>query len=161
MPDGMTHVLRAAHDTQNTIAVSLQMMATEHHADAEIAHVAADLLHWTRETIAQLAELAARQGIPLDRAADEPGLFQQMRASMASKAKGPVAALLLLENLRRLYLTASDASLALELLAQFAQAQRHTEMLELSTQRHPHTLRVMKWANTMIKTIAPQVLTNA
>ena len=158
MADGLLHVLRSAHNTQNTLAVSLSMMATEHAADAEVHHVVVDLLGWTRDSVQQIAELAARQGVLLDEDADEPGLFQKARASVASKARGTAASMLLLENLRRLYLAASDASLSWELLAQYAQAKRLPEILQLTTSRHPYTLRAMKWANTTLKALAPQAL---
>ena len=45
-----------------------------------------------------------------------------------------------------------------ELLGQGAQAARDTELLALTQRCHPQTLRQMRWANAMLKTLSPQVL---
>jgi hypothetical protein len=44
------------------------------------------------------------------------------------------------------------------MLAQVAQAKHERELLALSQECHPQTLRQIRWANTMIKTLSPQVL---
>ena len=64
------------------------------------------------------------------------------------------------EKLREIYLLASTASLAWEMLAQHAQAKHETDILDLSSECHPRTLRTIRWANTMIKTLSAQVLTS-
>jgi hypothetical protein len=38
------------------------------------------------------------------------------------------------------------------------QARREADLLELTGRCHPQTLRQIRWANTMIKTISPQTL---
>jgi hypothetical protein len=65
---------------------------------------------------------------------------------------------LLLEDLREIYLMASEVSLSWELLAQLAQAGKYPELLELSGTCHPKTLRQVRWADTMLKTLSPEVL---
>jgi hypothetical protein len=55
-------------------------------------------------------------------------------------------------------LRAAENSLAWEMLAQIAQAKRATELVELSARCHPQTLRQVRWANTMLKTLSPQTL---
>jgi hypothetical protein len=46
------------------------------------------------------------------------------------------------------------------MLAQVAQATKDDELLGLASSCHPATLRQMRWTNTMIKVLAPQVLTS-
>jgi hypothetical protein len=53
-----------------------------------------------------------------------------------------------------------DRSAAWEMLAQAAQAAKNTELLELTSDCHPETLRQVRWANTMIKNLSPQILTS-
>jgi hypothetical protein len=53
---------------------------------------------------------------------------------------------------------ASNTGNHAELRAQGAQAVRDTGLVTLSQRCHPHTLRQMKWANAMLKTLSPQVL---
>ncbi|MFD9633736.1 molybdopterin-dependent oxidoreductase [Streptomyces violascens] len=60
----------------------------------------------------------------------------------------------------RLYLAASENSLHWEMLAQLAQATKDDRLLELVSACHPQTLRQIRWANTMIKTLSPQALTS-
>jgi hypothetical protein len=43
---------------------------------------------------------------------------------------------------------------------QAAQASRDTGLLELVSGCHPRTLRQLRWANTMVKTQSPQILTS-
>ena len=70
----------------------------------------------------------------------------------------PEPGLLLLADLRRLHRKAAGVSLDWELLAQGAQATKNTGLLELAERCHPETLRQLKWANAMLKTLSPQVL---
>jgi hypothetical protein len=72
----------------------------------------------------------------------------------------PEPGLVLLEDLRDLYLIASETSLAWEMLAQHAQAGHEKDILELASRCHPQTLRQIRWSNTMLKTLSPQVLTS-
>jgi hypothetical protein len=61
--------------------------------------------------------------------------------------------------LRRVHRTAAGASLDWELLAQAAQAAKDSDLLALTEQCHPQTLRQMRWANAMLKELSPQALT--
>lgn len=42
---------------------------------------------------------------------------------------------------------------------QAAQALRDERLLDLASSCHPRTLRQLRWTNTMIKVLAPQLLT--
>jgi hypothetical protein len=65
-----------------------------------------------------------------------------------------------LRDLRDLHLAAAQNSLYWEMLAQAAQATRDDGLLDLSSACHPQTLRQMRWTNTMIKIVSPQVLSS-
>jgi hypothetical protein len=68
------------------------------------------------------------------------------------------AGLLLLSDLREIYIKASGVSLDWEMLAQAAQGIRHTDLLEVTKRCHPETLRQAKWANAKLKESSTQVL---
>lgn len=68
--------------------------------------------------------------------------------------------LLLLEDLCCLHLAAARNSLHWEMLARTAQAIRDEKLLALVSSCHPQTLRQMRWTNTMIKNLCPQILTS-
>jgi hypothetical protein len=70
----------------------------------------------------------------------------------------PETGLLLLRDLRKLYVLASDASINWVILGQGAQAAKDRELLQVTKECHPDTLRALKWTNTKIKETSPQVL---
>lgn len=70
----------------------------------------------------------------------------------------PESGLLLLHDLRKLYMLASEASINWVILGQGAQAAKDRELLQATKECHPDTLRALKWTNTKIKETSPQVL---
>ena len=72
----------------------------------------------------------------------------------------PNPGLLLLRDLRDLHLAATENSLSWEMLAQVAQPAGDAELLDLPAACHPRTLRQLRWTNTMIKNLSPQILTS-
>ena len=158
---GLHYALRRLHHDESRLATELRDIADRHRADHEIHHVAHDLAGWSDTHLAQVAAVAAGHGLDLDPQADQPGPVRQLGQTLSSLVgRRPESGLLLLEDLRTAYLMASEASLSWELLAQLAQAGKHAELLELSSICHPKTLRQIRWANTMLKTLSPQVLTS-
>ncbi|MGW6335808.1 hypothetical protein [Nocardia rhamnosiphila] len=59
---------------------------------------------------------------------------------------------------RSLHRVAAGVSLEWELLARGAQTTRDADLLELAERCHPWTLRQKRWANSMLKILAPQIL---
>lgn len=90
----------------------------------------------------------------------DPGGALTALREKASQALGrrPEPGLLLLHDLKDLYLAAAENSLHWEMLAQTAQATREPRLLELASSCHPRTLRQVRWANTTIKNLSPQIL---
>jgi hypothetical protein len=72
----------------------------------------------------------------------------------------PETGLLLLRDMRKLYMLASEASINWVILGQGAQAAKDHELLQATKECHPDTLRALKWTNTRIKETSPQVLMN-
>lgn len=158
--NGIQYALRRIHHGENEAAKELLRLAERHHTDHEVHHVARDLASWSQEHVHLLAEHGAHFDLDLDDQADTPyGITSHLRETLASAiGRRPEPGLLLIEDLRHLYLRTSENSLAWEMLAQVAQAQHERELLDLSEQCHPQTLRQIRWANTMIKTQTPQIL---
>ena len=158
MKTGLEYALRRVHSAENDVVEHLLRMTEKHRAEHEVHHVGRDLVTWSRNNLALLAEAAAGYGVHLDAEADEPGAVRHALDAVAAKTPGRVASIALLEDLRDLYLLASEASLAWEMLAQHAQARREADLLATVSRCHPQTLRQIRWANTMIKTQSPQAL---
>jgi hypothetical protein len=158
--NGATLALRTLHRGEDHLARELTAAAERHRADHEVHYVALDLAAWSREHVARVAAAAAARGTELDAPSDSgPGWFSTLREK-ASEAVGrrPEPGLLLLRDLRELHLHATENSLHWEMLAQLAQATKDSELLALASDCHPQTLRQMRWTNTMIKNVSPQIL---
>ncbi|MEU0029187.1 hypothetical protein [Streptomyces sp. NPDC006335] len=148
MKDGIAHILRALHRGERRLARDLVAVSERHPEEHEVHHVATDLADWSHEHAGRLAEFAAGEGLRLDDDTPEP-----------FSGEGP-SELLLLHDLRALHLAATENSLHWEMLAQVAQATRDEHLLELASACHPRTLRQMRWSDTLIKQLSPQVLTS-
>jgi hypothetical protein len=156
---GLEYAFHRIHDGEQDVVEHLLGMRERHGADHEVFHVTADLVRWSRENLVRLADVGSHFGVDLDPKASGPSALSRMTGAASSLVgRRPEPAMLLLEDLRELYLRASGNSLAWEMLAQHAQAKREKEILELTSACHPQTLRQIRWANTMLKTLSPQVL---
>lgn len=160
--NGITLTLRVLHHGERRLAHDLMAVAERHAVEHEIHHVATDLAAWSNAHVRRLAELAADHDLRLGGPhAPSDGLLSTVRAK-ASQAAGhrPEPGLLLLRDLRELHLAAAENSLHWEMLAQAAQASKDTGLLDLASECHPQTLRQMRWTNTLIKELSPQILTS-
>ncbi|WP_217254830.1 hypothetical protein [Streptomyces sp. AC602_WCS936] len=159
--NGITLTLRTLHRGERHLAHDLVTVAERHRTEHEVHHVATDLANWSREHVRRLSEVAAHHDVKLGDPPDTSpdGLFATLRKK-ASEAvvNRPEPGLLLLRDLRELHVAAAENSLHWEMLAQAAQASRNSELLGLASACHPQTLRQMRWTNTMIKNLSPQIL---
>jgi hypothetical protein len=156
--NGTDLALRALHRAECRLADDLVALADRHRAEHEVHHVATDLARWSREHARRLAGAAGSEGPPGDPA---DRLFAPVAASGPQETdRHPAPGLVLLRDLRDVHLAATETSLHWEMLAQAAQASRNAALLELASSCHPRTLRQMRWTNTMIRTLSPQVLTS-
>jgi hypothetical protein len=149
-------------ESEERLATELARAGERHEADHDVYHLSSTLAEISRAHLKALAPFADRYGVAVDANGDGPasGLLGAVR-ERASELTGrrPEAGLLLLRDLRELYLLASDASLGWTVLGQGAQAARDRELLDVVSECHPDTLRQIKWVTTRIKQAAPQALT--
>lgn len=156
---GLEYALHRVHHGENEVVQHLTRMADRHKREPEVHHVAADLAEWSTLNIARLADAAESYEVSLSREPSRPGAVRHAVDSVVSAAAvGTPPAVALLEDLRDLYLVASETSLAWEMLAQHAQARREPDLLQVTSDCHPQTLRQIRWANGMLKVLSPQVL---
>ncbi|MGK5450890.1 hypothetical protein [Streptomyces radiopugnans] len=155
-------ILHEVHRGENALALTLLRLSETHKTDHEVHHVARDLATWSQRHVRELAGPAADHGIRLDEEPKEEWAAAEWLREKGSELVGrrSTPSLLLLRDLKRTYLKASDVSVDWELLAQTAQAAKDGELLALTKRCHPQTLRQQRWANAMIKVVSPQVLTS-
>lgn len=79
---------------------------------------------------------------------------------LTSELTGRLSAtgLLLLRDLREVYIRAAGVNSDWDLLAQAAQGIRHSGLLAVAEECHPETRRQMQWAEGKLKESATQVL---
>ena len=159
--NGITLTLRTLHRGERHLAHDLVTVAERHRTEHEVHHVATDLAVWSREHVRRVAEVAAHHGVKLGDPPDTSpdGFFATLREKASDAVvHRPEPGLLLLRDLRELHVAAAENSLHWEMLAQAAQASGDSELLGLASACRPRTLRQMRWTNTMIKILSPQLL---
>jgi len=153
-------VLRELHRSENNLAHEL-LQASEHNkVDQEVYHLARDLAGWSQRHIPLIAQAAQRYGETLN---SEPENEVKLAERVREKTSDLIgrhgdASLLMLRDLRKIYTKASGVSTDWEMLAQAAQGIADHELLAVTKQCHPDTLRQMRWANAKLKESSTQVL---
>lgn len=152
--------LEELHRSENHLAHQLLAIAERHKVDHEIYHLGRDLAAWSQDHVRRLAPVGQRYGVELDpEPASEPSLVERVREGVSDRlGRRSSPALLLLRDLRSIYMDASGVSVDWELVAQAAQGVKDHELLELAQSCHPDTLRQARWANAMLKVNATQIL---
>lgn len=155
--------LREVHDAESELAGDLLRVGERHKADHDVYHLSRTLSRWCDVHVRRVAAHAERYGVALDAHAvedeQERGLPARLREK-GSEAVGrrPESGLLLLRDLRDLYLAAARTSLAWTVMGQGAQAVDDRDLLATVTACHPETIRTMKWTVDKVKEASPQVL---
>jgi hypothetical protein len=151
--------LRELHRSEHKLALTLSTLAARHKTDHEIHHVALDLADWSDDHLRELAAAGTPYGIDLKSAPRTTALTTPVQEKLSELlGRRPEPALVLLMDLRHLHRVAAGVSVDWELLAQGAQAVTDQDLLALTQRCHPQTLRQLRWANAMLKVLAPQVL---
>lgn len=159
--NGIELTLRTLHHGEQRLADELTAVAERHRTEHEVHHVATDLAQWSRDHVRRLADTGRDHGLHLGAPSGTgtPGLLSTLRKkAVEAVGRRPEPGLLLLRDLRELHLDATENSLYWEMLAQAAQATKDDRLLALATGCHPQTLRQLRWTNTMIKNLSPQIL---
>ena len=151
--------IRELHRSERKLALKLTAIAARHRSDHEVYFVAHDLSRWSTHHIKELARAGRRYGLNLGEEPRTTALTEGLQEKVGTMlGRRPEPALALLLDLRHLHRIAAGVSLDWELLAQGAQGAKDTELLALAEKCHPETLRQMRWANSMLKILSPQVL---
>jgi hypothetical protein len=153
--------IQQTRSAEQDLARELEKVGERHRSDQEVYHLTrtlADLSRRNARAIARFEERYPASGGTREGDTSLSGRLREKGAEIVGRR--PETGLLLLRDLRGLYLLASEASINWVILGQGAQAARDAELLEATQVCHPDTLRTLKWTNTMIKVVSPQVLTS-
>jgi hypothetical protein len=155
--------IQHAQDAECDVFDELTTLAERHAADSDVYHVAKTLAARCSKQLELLPAHASRYGAA-ERFIDEPteqgpDVVERARR-LASEMLGQheLAAMLLFEDLRGLYLTTHRAELAWVVLEQGAKAARDADLLAAAHKGREEAERRWKWVRTKVKEASPQVL---
>jgi hypothetical protein len=152
--------IRDVHEAETELHRELLALGERHQVDHDVFHLTRTLAQWSAANIAALAPHGERYGVDLDAEPDGSSSLMAALRETGSQLIGrrPEGGLLLLRDMRTLYLAACEASIDWVVLGQGAQGAHDQELLSVVSRCHPQTLRTVRWATTKLKESAPQVL---
>jgi hypothetical protein len=156
----MNKAVEDVHEAEAELAKRLRVTGERHASESDLYHLGHTLARQCAEHLRALAPFAQRYGAkpaPDDLDAS-PGLLETLRRKSGEVVgRSEAAGLMLMADLRDLYLAAQHAELAWVVLQQAAKAKRDAELIEVVTRCHEETEMCGKWLRTRIKEAAPQV----
>ncbi|MFF7244548.1 hypothetical protein ACFZBU_11700 [Embleya sp. NPDC008237] len=152
--------LQELHHDELDLARELLRVADRHRVDHEIHHLGGDLARWSQRHARDIADLGKRFDLHLDaEPTEETGVAHRLREKAGELiGRRPDASLLMLRDLREVYVKASGVSVDWVMIAQAARGLKDAELLALAQRCHPDTLRQVRWANAKLKESCTQVL---
>lgn len=155
--------IEQAQDAECDLFDELTTLAERHAADSDVYHVAKTLASRCASQLELLLPPADRYGAR-GRTIDEPTeqgpdmLERARRLASEMLGRHEVAGMLLLDDLRALYLTAHRGELAWVVLEQGAKAARDAELIAATKKGREEAERRWKWVRTKVKEASPQLL---
>jgi hypothetical protein len=157
-------LLARLHELEVDLAGEYRALGERHAADHDVYHECHSFATKCAEHASRLAPHAQRYGGDVDDGGGGGPAFWD-GALKAVRHKGsellgrvPEAGLLLLRDLRDLFLRAEEVSITWVMAGQAAQAARDGELLEVVRACHVETELQVKWLTTKIREAAPQAL---
>jgi hypothetical protein len=156
-------LLEALHDAETDLAHHYRIVAERQAAEQDIYY----MCHTLAEQCDRHAEEARRIAEGFEKSLSEPhDRIANVMAGLRHKTsellgRRPESGLVMLRDLRQLYLMAEEANIHWLGLGQVAQAVRDHRLLDEVSALHKETLTQIKWLKTRIKESAPQVLITA
>lgn len=150
------------HESEIDLARSFREVGERHPADHDVYHLCHQLAKQCLDHASKLEAVAARYDEPLDHS--EPSEMWQnvvatMRRAMAKPiGDRPIGSLVLLRDLRALYLGAQECNVNWTIVSQGAKAVRDKELIDLAYLCNAETGTQIKWLLTRLKVAAPQPL---
>jgi hypothetical protein len=153
--------LKQLHDAELELAKDYRKIGERHAVEHDVYHHTREFARVCETHATALAAHAERYGKTLD-----PGnadaldsmlnAFRRMNAALLGRAEA--TGLLLLRDLKNLWLQAQEVEILWVIAGQCAKAARDEPLLEVVTACHRDTMRQWKWLKTRIKDSADQIL---
>jgi hypothetical protein len=156
MTGGLRAVLREVRHGETSLERELHAVAARHRTDHEVRHTAIDLARWSLMNREALAPWFGDEQVE----PEEGSAVLRVVREKASELMGrePPAALLLLHDLRHLYLRASGNAVLWTMVLQAARSSQQTELADAAFLSLARTQRQVTWCKSTIKVLSPQAL---
>jgi hypothetical protein len=154
-------LLAALRELETELANEYRTIGERNAAEHDVYHQCHTFALQCRRHAEALVPHAERYGGDVDDDGEGPwsGLLERLRRSGGSELPDrQPEGLLLLRDLRALFLAAEEVSITWVMAGQAAQAARDADLLETVTECHTETELQVKWLTTRIKVAAPQAL---
>ena len=148
-------------DAEAGIGKRLRAVGERHAAEHDLYHLGHTLARQCDEHLQQLAPFADRYGASGAKkdVGESPSIVETVRRRSGDLlGRSKTSGLLLLKDLRALYVSAQEAEIAWVVLVQVAQAARDPELLQTASTCHQAAEVRGKWLRTRIKEASPQIL---
>lgn len=155
-------LLKQLHSAETDLADQFREVGGREAAEQEVYYLCMDLAKQCDNHAAAVRRLGERYGRQISQPFESETLENVMaglrRRGSYMLGRHPASGLLLLRDLRQLFLMAHEVSLLWVAAGQIAQAARDKEMLDTVSALHKETLTQIKWLKTKIRQTSPQVL---
>jgi hypothetical protein len=154
--------VKRLQESETGLAEQFRELSERHPSEHDLYHLAHRFATECEHHAERLAPIAERYGTePADAEAGEGGLFEALREKTgALLGRRPESGVLLLRDLRELYLATQETLITWIIVNQGAMAARDQELLEVAKECVLETELQVKWLLTRIKITSPQVLTS-
>jgi hypothetical protein len=150
------------HEAEVSLRNDYRTVGERHAAEHDLWHNCHTFARQCEARAGQLREVGDRYGKDIGGPHEIEAvrrLVAQSRHAVANLVgRRPATALLMLRDLRELYVTAEGANLLWVMLGQVAQATRDVELLEMVEVLHRQLISQVKWLKTQVKEVTPQVI---
>jgi hypothetical protein len=149
------------HDAETDLAAEWRTIGERHAAEHDMYYIGHTLAKQCDAHAERVREIGENYGKELSEPHGQSmrnvlsGIRQKTSALLGRES---AVGLLLLRDLRQLYLMAEEVNVHWIALGQVAQAVRDEELLDTVTKLHKETLTQIKWLKTRIKQAVPQIL---
>jgi hypothetical protein len=158
----MGMLLAQLHDAETDLAAEYRAVAEREAAEHDLYYLGHTLATQCGQHAEAVRTIAQHFGKDLSEPSSPDALHNVMagirRKTSELLGRRPEPGLLLLRDLRQLYLMAEEANIHWLALGQVAQALPDKDLLKEVSALHKQTLTQIKWLKTRIKETCPQVL---
>jgi hypothetical protein len=155
-------LLRQLHDAETDLAAEYREVAQRQAAEQDVFYLCQTLAQQCEEHAREVRQWAERFDQDIHGSEGESALANVMsllrRKTSELVGRRPESGLLLLRDLRQLYLMAEEANVHWIALGQVAQALRDHDLLDQVSLLQKQTLTQIKWLKTRLREVTPQVL---